>query len=100
MKLVIIFVISLALLLAAASLAAVQPTYAQKLDKDDGASYFAPGQEAKIPVPQPPIPHYAKDYAPGQEAKISPAPCGNCAKDFAPGQEALKDGIIGPDIKG
>jgi hypothetical protein len=54
-----------------------------QVDKDNGASVFAPGKETQSPG--------AKDFAPGKETQ-SPG-----AKDFAPGQEGLKTGIVGPD---
>jgi len=97
LKIVIFTAISLALLLAGASLATVQPTYAQNLDKDNGASSFAPGQEAKIPGGS--CGACAKDFAPGQEAE-RPGWDPNGAPKYAPGQQGLEAGIIGPDIKG
>jgi hypothetical protein len=57
-----------------------------------GASSLSPGTEAKSPGD-------AKNFAPGQEAKIPVPSCHNCAKDFAPGQEGPNAGIIGPGLK-
>jgi hypothetical protein len=61
-----------------------------QVDKDNGASVFAPGKETQSPG--------AKDFAPGQEAKLpGPQPPGSGSKDFTPGQEGLKSGIVGPN---
>ena len=79
-----------------------QPAYAQ-LEKDPGASFFAPGEEPQIPGWDP---DRAEEDAPGQLAEIPvpqppipQPPCDSCAAELAPGTEGLEAGIIGPELK-
>jgi hypothetical protein len=73
----------------------LRPADAQIPDKDNGASGFAPGQEAERPTT---CAACAVDFAPGQEAE-RPTQCAACVVEFTPGDEGLKAGIIGPDLK-
>jgi hypothetical protein len=82
------------MMVVVASFIAPQPAaYAQLIDKDSGASGFAPAEEPLAPGWDP---SGVEGDAPGQLAEIPPT-CIECAEEIAPGQLGQEAGIIGPD---
>ena len=78
----------------------ISGTVFAQLDKDNGASELTPKEEPKIPGWDP---DRAEEDAPGQEAEIPVPqppipgpPCDPCADDLSPGKKGLESGIIGP----